>query len=76
MVYTPAMNWDQLQASLREQIRQRRGAQVAIATRLGVSRAAVGKYVSGENEVPAGHLDAILEELGLELQLVPRAKRD
>ncbi|WP_339096149.1 helix-turn-helix transcriptional regulator [Deinococcus sp. VB142] len=66
------MKWEDLQQELRLRLREQRGAQAEVARKLGVSRAAVGQYVAGDNDIPASHLEVILETLQLELELKKR----
>ncbi|UQN10332.1 helix-turn-helix transcriptional regulator [Deinococcus sp. QL22] len=69
------MNWETLQQTLRQLVREKRGAQAEIARRRGISTASVAAYIAGGNAIPAEHLDTILEILGLEFELGGLARR-
>lgn len=63
------MNWTETEDFLKQAIQAKRGAQTRIAERLGIKVPSVASYVSGSGKIPAEHLNAILEELGLAVEL-------
>ena len=68
------MTLDELDAVLREQIKQRpRGFQAELAGQLGVTRQFVSHMVSGRSAIGREHYPAILDTLGLEVVLQPKA---
>ncbi|GGR51127.1 hypothetical protein GCM10008959_10610 [Deinococcus seoulensis] len=66
------MDWDQLQDDLRTRMKAQRGSQAEVARRLEVSRAAVAEYVSGNRNIPVGHINVILDVLQLQVDLIPK----
>lgn len=69
------MNWEEMQDELRARIKAQRGAQAEIARRNEVSRASVSEYVSGDRNIPVGHITHILDVLGLDLTFTRKAQQ-
>ncbi len=63
------MNWTEIQDELRRRLKEKRGAQSAVARELGINRASVGQYTGGEKDIPLAHLDAICKVLGVTLDI-------
>lgn len=65
------MTWDDLEQLIRDRARQQpRGYTNRLAEKLGVSRAAVSGWLTGQRPVPREHVPAVLDSLGLELAVV------
>ena len=66
------MTWDEIQERIREEIKtQPRGFQKRLSEDLGITRAAVGQWVTGK-DIPRDKMDEVLKYFNLELTLQPR----
>lgn len=75
MSYIDAVKWSEAQEAIRQRMREQpRGYQAALARTLGKTPGFVNQIVRGDVPIPVDHLDAVLDSLGMEYDVVLKGK--
>lgn len=75
MAYIDPVKWPEVEQLIRTQMQaQPRGYQARLAEKIGKTPAYTNQIIAARRPIPLEHLDAILESLGLEYDVVVKAK--